>query len=200
MFLLTIGFLSKAQIKVIVSQVLIEINRDAIFLFTFLKRVELILLAVPCLKKTNLYNSDSMSGNALFILLLIITAGVIVTSVLLINAGMRPKERKLSYIRAGWLIIGIYSILATAGLVYLSIESSGWLVMLLLLSPLIILLGLILTLSLGLYYTIEGNKGEGNKKERTIGITCLIINAVIVITVGTLLILFMSGLVPIRLM
>ena len=141
-----------------------------------------------------------MSGEALFFLLLIITIGVVVTGVVLIRNGMKPVERKLGFIRAGWLIIGIHSVLITLLIVYLAIRMSGILIWLLLLSPIIILLGLILTLSLGLTYIFDGNKGEGDKKKRSIGIACLIINAVIVIALGTLIILFMNGLIPIRLM
>ena len=145
-----------------------------------------------------------MGGDALFVLLLIFTVMVIVTGIIYIRTGMKPVdggERKLGYIRAGWLIIGIYSVLATAGLIFLGFKTSSFLVWLILLSPIIILLGLVLTLSFGIYYLSEGNKGiDGDKRKISIGVVCLVINAVIVLSIGTLLILFMNGVIPIRLM
>ena len=43
-------------------------------------------------------------------------------------------------------------------------------------------------------------KGNVDKRKISIGMTLLIINAAIILTVGVLLILFMSGIIPIRLM
>ena len=145
-----------------------------------------------------------MSGELMFVLILIVTTIAIVAAVILFNKAKKlgkDTDKGLAFTRAGWIVIAVYSALALTGLIYLCIETSFWVILLLLVLPLVILVGLVLTLTYGIYYMVEGNKkGNFDKRKVSIGMTCLIINASIVLAVGVLIILFMSGLIPIRLM
>lgn len=140
----------------------------------------------------------------MFVLILIVTTIAIVAAVILFNKAKKlgkDTDKGLAFTRAGWIVIAVYSALALTGLIYLCIETSFWVILLLLVLPLVILVGLVLTLTYGIYYMVEGNKkGNFDKRKVSIGMTCLIINASIVLAVGVLIILFMSGLIPIRLM
>jgi len=75
-------------------------------------------------------------------------------------------------------------------------------VLLIVVLPLAVVIGLICTLACGIYYLVTGykNKKEVDKKKVRLGMICLIINASIVLAIGVLIIIFMSGLIPIRLM
>ena len=140
----------------------------------------------------------------MFALILILTIGATIAAVILFNKAKelgRDTDAGLARTRAGWIVIAVYASLAITGLIYLCIETAFWVVVLIVFMPLIILVGLILTLTYGIYYMVEGNKkGNFDKRKVSIGMTCLIINASVVLAVGVLMILFMSGLIPIRLM
>ena len=140
----------------------------------------------------------------MFALILILTIGATIAAVILFNKAKelgRDTDAGLARTRAGWIIIAAYASLAITGLVYLCIETAFWVVILIVIMPLIILVGLILTLTYGIYYLVRGyQKGNVDKRKVSIGMTLLIINAAIILTVGVLLILFMSGIIPIRLM
>ena len=140
----------------------------------------------------------------MFALILILTIGATIAAVILFNKAKelgRDTDAGLARTRAGWIIIAVYVSLAITGLVYLCIETAFWVVILIVIMPLIILVGLILTLTYGIYYLVRGyQKGNVDKRKVSIGMTLLIINAAIILTVGVLLILFMSGIIPIRLM
>ena len=140
----------------------------------------------------------------MFALILILTIGATIAAVILFNKAKelgRDTDAGLARTRAGWIVIAVYASLAITGLVYLCIETAFWVVILIVIMPLIILVGLILTLTYGIYYLVRGyQKGNVDKRKVSIGMTCLIINAAIILTVGVLLILFMSGIIPIRLM
>ena len=140
----------------------------------------------------------------MFALILILTIGATIAAVILFNKAKelgRDTDAGLARTRAGWIVIAVYVSLAITGLVYLCIETAFWVVVLIVIMPLIILVGLILTLTYGIYYLVRGyQKGNVDKRKVSIGMTLLIINAAIILTVGVLLILFMSGIIPIRLM
>ena len=140
----------------------------------------------------------------MFALILILTIGATIAAVILFNKAKelgRDTDAGLARTRAGWIVIAVYASLAITGLIYLCIETAFWVVILIVIMPLIILVGLILTLTYGIYYLVRGyQKGNVNKRKVSIGMTLLIINAAIILTVGVLLILFMSGIIPIRLM
>ena len=145
-----------------------------------------------------------MSGELMFALILILTIGATIAAVILFNKAKelgRDTDAGLARTRAGWIVIAVYASLAITGLIYLCIETAFWVVVLIVIMPLIILVGLILTLTYGIYYLVRGyQKGNVDKRKVSIGMTLLIINAAIILTVGVLLILFMSGIIPIRLM
>ena len=145
-----------------------------------------------------------MSGELMFALIVILTIGTVIAAVILFNKAKelgKDTDAGLTCTRWGWIAIAVYAALAVAGIVYLCIESSFWVILLFICLPIIIVVGLILTLSYGIYYLVEGNKkGNIDKRKVSIGLVCLIINAAIILTVGILIILFMSGLIPIRLM
>ena len=145
-----------------------------------------------------------MSGELMFVLILIVTIIAIIAAVILFNYAKklgRDTDKGLAFTRAGWIVIAVYAALAITGIIYLCIETSFWVILLFVFLPIVILVGLILTITYGIYYMVEGNKkGNFDKRKVSIGMTCLIINASIVLAVGVLIILFMSGLIPIRLM
>ena len=140
----------------------------------------------------------------MFALILILTIGATIAAVILFNYAKklgRDTDKGLAFTRVGWIVIAVYASLAITGIIYLCIETSVWVFLLFIGLPIIIMVGLILTLSYGIYYLIEGNKkGNIDKRKVSIGMVCLIINAAIILTVGILIILFMSGVIPIRLM
>ena len=140
----------------------------------------------------------------MFALILILTIGATIAAVILFNKAKelgRDTDAGLACTRAGYIVIAVYASLAITGLIYLCIETAFWVVILIVIMPLIILVGLILTLTYGIYYLVRGyQKGNVDKRKVSIGMTLLIINAAIILTVGVLLILFMSGIIPIRLM
>ena len=145
-----------------------------------------------------------MDFTLILALIVIITIGVIIASVILLNKAKRvgkDTDLGLKYARAAYITIAIDVSLIIAGFVYLCIESSFWLILLIFILPLFILEGLILTLVFGVIYLVQGYKrGKEDKKKITVGMTCLIINASILFAICILIILFMSGLIPIRFM
>lgn len=100
--------------------------------------------------------------------------------------------RKVVFIRAGWIIVGILSIIITLAFIYISIASGLGIIILIFGLPLFIIVGQIFTLT----YAISSFV---NKKIKT-GIVFLVINLTVVTTIIVLLVLFMTGIIPIRLM
>ena len=145
-----------------------------------------------------------MDFTLILALIVIITIGVIIASVILLNKAKRvgkDTDLGLKCTRAAYITIAVDVSLIIAGFVYLCIESSFWLILLIFILPLFILEGLILTLVFGVIYLVQGYKrGKEDKKKITVGMTCLIINASILFAICILIILFMSGLIPIRFM
>lgn len=122
---------------------------------------------------------------------LIIFLGGVSASSILLTLGYNGV-RKMKLIAAGWIIVGSLSIWITLLLVYLCITSGFGIIFLIFVLPLIILVGQVVTLSLGIYYLIKGN--------RVAGIVLLVVHAVVLASVITLLLMFMTGAIPIRLM
>lgn len=145
-----------------------------------------------------------MAGELLFALILLLTIGTVIAAVILFNHAKklgRDTDKGLAFTRAGWIVIAVYAAFIIAGTVYLCIETSFWVFLLFIGLPIVIMVGLILTISYGISYLVQGyDKNHPDKRKVSIGMTCLIINASIVLAVGVLIILFMSGLIPIRLM
>ena len=139
-----------------------------------------------------------MSSTLFGFILLNLFISTLVGGLVFISTGYK-LNRNLKLIATGWIIIGITSFIGTVGLVYLSIESGIGVVFLLLISPLAIIGGLIVTAILGATNLIKGYR----KKDKSLissGWVCLIIHAVVVTTIVLLSIFFSAGIIPIRLM
>ena len=122
----------------------------------------------------------------------------LVGGIVFINVGYK-LNRNLKLIKTGWIIIGSLSLVSTALITYLSIRSGIGIILLLFVFPLAILAGIVVTLSLGIYYLVKGYIKK-NTAMITGGWVCLIINSVVVTAIITLVILFSTGVIAIRLM
>lgn len=100
--------------------------------------------------------------------------------------------RKLALIKAGWIIIGVLGILTTLAFAYLFMTSGFAVIILIFGLPLLIIIGQIITLTLGI-----ANLANGSKK---LGIVFLVIHVAVATTIIVLLVMFMTGVIPIRLM
>lgn len=145
-----------------------------------------------------------MSGTLLFLIIIFLTIGTVIAATILFKKAKeigRDTDTGLAYVRAAWITIAVYSSLLIAGIVYICIETSFWIILLIFVLPLVIVIGLIITLTYGIYYLVSGyRKGNVDKRKVSIGMTCMIINAAIILAIGTLIIIFMSGLIPIKFM
>ena len=103
----------------------------------------------------------------------------------------------LEKLNAGWILILISGI--QMGLSVIGAIMYGGLFAIIFWFPLIIIVGLIVTLSFGINYLTEGYSLHDRKKIST-GWTLLIINSAVVTTIIVLLLMFMNGWIPIRLM
>ena len=129
--------------------------------------------------------------DALIILGIITLVLGLMAGIVLLMIGFNGA-RKLAFIRAGWIIIGVLSIIITLAFVYLFMTSGLAIMILIFGLPLLIIVGQIVTLSLGI-----GNLTNGSKK---LGIVFLVIHLAVATTVIVLLVMFMTGFIPIRLM
>ena len=137
------------------------------------------------------YNYIAMLMDIFIILGIITFVGGITSGIILLILGFKGK-RILGLIRAGWIILGAISIIITLGFIELCIKSSFAIVILIFGIPLAILVGLIFTLTFALTNFVN--------KNIKLGVTFLIINLAVATTVIVLLVMFMTGLIPIRLM
>lgn len=144
-----------------------------------------------------------MDGFSAFIFLSIISSGILVPAIIFINKGKRNTNKTLLII--GWamiatLITGL-SILLGFLIIY---AGSSFIVLLFSLTPLLIIAGLIVSLAVGVTYLTKGltkdENGQINKGALTTGIVLLSVNATILLSVITLVVLFTNGLIPIALM
>jgi len=131
--------------------------------------------------------------------------GLLVAGIILVNRGYKSDKdgkRNLNNIRLGWIFIGSASISATI-LTFWYAERVGFYSLfpiLLFILPLIIIAGLIATLSVGISQLVAGYSKPRYNKKIKVGWILLIINFSVFGLLATLLILFMSGLIPIALM
>ena len=129
--------------------------------------------------------------DALIILGIITLVLGLMAGIVLLMIGFNGA-RKLALIKVGWIIIGVLSIIITLAFVYLFMTSGLAIMILIFGLPLLIIVGQIVTLSLGI-----GNLTNGSKK---LGIVFLVIHLAVATTVIVLLVMFMTGFIPIRLM
>ena len=140
-----------------------------------------------------------MSPSLFSYLLLNVFISVLVGGIIFIRLGYK-FHRKLALIRTGWIILGVLSIVVTAGLVYLSFMTGMMIVFTIFLVPLLILVGLILTLTFGISDLAIGFSKPRNPKKIANGFIFIGINLAVVTTLVVLLVMFTTGIIPIRLM
>ena len=125
----------------------------------------------------------------------------LVVGIVFISFGYKGN-RNLNKIKLGWIFVGISSIIATVLILWLgnNIGYFSLLGILIFIFPFIIIAGLIVTLSLGISGLVSGYSKPRNNAAIKRGWAFLIINIAITTTIIVLLLMFMSGLIPIRLM
>ena len=140
-----------------------------------------------------------MGPTFLAFLIIFTFISVLIGGIIFINLGYR-FNRKLSLIRTGWIIIGALSILTTLAVVYYAM-TTGWLIFsIIFLGPIIVIAGLIATLVLGISNLAIGFRAPRNVQRIANGFILLGINLAIVTTFVVLLVMFATGIIPIRLM
>ena len=139
-----------------------------------------------------------MSPNLAAFLLINTFISVLIGGIIFINLGYR-FNRKLSLIKTGWIIIGVLSLLTTIGFAYLMWTTGFIIVFLIFVLPFLILVGLVITLTLGISYIAFGFSKHLRDKI-TLGFVLIGINLAVLATVIVLLVMFMTGIIPIRLM
>ena len=134
-----------------------------------------------------------MDGATGLLLFTLIAVGLLVPGIILLSRW--KVNRILGLLIPGWCLVGTFGILATLLFLYfLVISSTGLIFFLIALSPLIIIGGLIATLTIGINNLMVGfAKG-------TIGFVLLGINFTILASIIILIVLFMNGFIPIALM
>ena len=125
----------------------------------------------------------------------------LVVGIVFVSLGYK-RNRDLNKIKLGWIFIGVSSIIATALLLWLgnNIGLYSLLGLLVFLFPVIILASLIATLTLGICGLVNGYSKPRNPTYIKRGWIFLIINIALSTTLIVLLVLFMNGWIPIRLM
>ena len=124
---------------------------------------------------------------------------VLIGGIIFISLGYR-FARKLVLIKTGWIIIGVLSLLTTAGVVYLGFYSGFTLLLIILLGPMAIVAGLIATLAFGIGNLIIGFGKVKNVTKITNGFILIGINLTIIAALIVLLVMFTTGVIPIRFM
>lgn len=149
-----------------------------------------------------------MSPETLFVLSLILVSSLIAMGIVFIRQGNKRDEnnkcRKPGLMIAGWIIVGTVSLLATAGFIFLVAQTSFLVGILFLFMPFIILLVFIISLAIGITYLIfdyrRNEEGHFDMVKIRIGWISVGINTTIIAVLFTLLLMFMTGIIPIRLM
>lgn len=149
-----------------------------------------------------------MSPETLFVLSLILVSSLIATGIVFIRQGNKRDENnkclKPGLMIAGWIVVGTVSLLATAGFIFLVAQTSFLVGILFLFMPFIILLVFIISLAIGITYLIFGyqrnEEGHFDVVKIRIGWISVGINTTIIAVLFTLLLMFMTGIIPIRLM
>ena len=139
--------------------------------------------------------SPSLAGFLLFYT----TITLIIGGIIFINLGYR-FNRKLKLIKAGWIIIGVTSIVFTLLGIYIGVKLYSFSLLFILFGPFVIVIGLIVLLVFGVYNVIIGFRKPIIKSKITSGFICIGIHLAIVTTFIVLLVMFATGIIPIRLM
>ena len=140
-----------------------------------------------------------MSSDLLPFLLIFTLISLLVGGIIFVSLGYR-FHRNLKLITTGWIIIGAISLIFTFGAIYIGIVSYSLIVSLVFICPIFILAGLIFTLAFGISNLESGFAKPRNKTKILNGFICIGINALVITTIVVLLLLFMTGIIPIRLM
>ena len=149
-------------------------------------------------KADNKRNMDGMTG---FLIIVTGIAALLVPGIVLINQGKNNKTKLI----VGWCLVGTVATGVTFGLGFLIVVAGssilGWL---LALTPILIIIGLIVTITFGIDCLVKGfskdKEDKRNENKITTGFILIGINLTIFLSILTLLILFASGLIPIVLM
>ena len=144
-----------------------------------------------------------MGPLALFILIIVTITALAVTGGLLVSEGKRRKSNRM--ILAGWIVLSVlFTGLTALLLFFIYLYRSAILVILLIFSPLIIIVGLIVCLTLGITRLIQGFSrdldGKRNPAKITLGFTLIGIAIIIVIMVVVLIILFQTSVIRVSFM
>lgn len=148
-----------------------------------------------------------MSGLTFLVLLVVTVAFIVTIGSMLVKKGYKKDnngDRNPKLIVIGWIIIGV-STLAGTILFFVVAWLSGYLFGLgLLMIPLLILAGIIVSLTLGVSNLVNGyTKNENGKRNYQLVISGWILlglNITIVAAIFTLFMLFATGVIPIVLM
>ena len=146
-----------------------------------------------------------MDGFSAFIFLSIISSGILVPAIIFININKGKRNTNKTLLIIGWAMVFTLITAVSIGLgffiIYARSSILGWLIIL---TPFMVIAGLIVTLALGASYLVKGlTKDENGKRNRgalITGIVMLSVSATIVLTIATLFVLFANGLIPIALM
>ena len=139
--------------------------------------------------------SPSLAGFLLFYT----TITLIIGGIIFVGLGYR-FNRKLKLIKTGWIIIGVTSILFTLLGIYIGVKLYSFSLLFILFGPFVIVIGLIVLLVFGVYNVIIGFRKPIIKSKITSGFICIGIHLAIVTTFIVLLVMFATGIIPIRLM
>ena len=148
-----------------------------------------------------------MSGLTFLVLLVVTVAFIVTIGSMLVKKGYKKDnngDRNPKLIVIGWIIIGV-STLAVTILFFVVAWLSGYLYTLgLLVVPLMILVGIIVSLTLGISNLVNGyTRDENGKRNYQLvksGWILLGLNITIVAVIFTLFMLFATGVIPIALM
>ena len=148
-----------------------------------------------------------MNGLTFLVLLVVTVAFIVTIGSMLVKKGYKKDnngDRNPKLIVIGWIIIGV-STLAGTVLFFVVAWLSGYLFGLgLLMIPLLILAGIVVSLTLGASNLVNGyTKNENGKRNYqlvTSGWILLGLNITIVAAIFTLFMLFATGCIPIALM
>lgn len=129
-----------------------------------------------------------------------------IVGIVFVNLGYKKSKegnRNLGFLRLGWILIGVSNVILSICLFFYFANNGfySFFGILILLSPLIIVLVLILTAALGACYLVNGyNSKPRDLKIIKRGWILFIINWTVLTSIIVLLLMFMSGIITIRLM
>lgn len=148
-----------------------------------------------------------MSGGTILLILVITLAFIICVASILINSGYQKDQegrRNAKLIAIGWIIIGTSSFSGTVLFILIALWTGYLYGLGLLAIPLLILAGLVASLTVGISNLAKGYAKDANGKRNhsliSSGWILLAINLTILVSIITLLVLFATGGIPIALM